>query len=440
MTDKIKLVYDWYGPHYPLSNNQIDLKSALTLAKDKDNVDICPSRTLHLFKDNTGYEYVISHTLNQDDYFLYELTLNISEGSWLNNYSFDLFEKQCNIPDNILKMIKNNNGYFLLEACQDSINLDAFFDNVHILFITHKVPINKAILLLGHANVKEEYNKWCENKGILPIDKATIFSYQWGEINASKEIQNYIATENLNFYKRSKTFLCYNRKTKPHRSDLLALFYKFDVLADSYFSMPEHCVDSGVLWKTLYRLGVPELDAIDAKRRQIILNLVDVNKTDDLQALFPLNIDGITNVPNMEKIINQSYSVYDSTLISVVTESNFVNKQIYHSEKTWKPIANKHPFIIVGPTGSLENLKSLGYKTFSDFWDEAYDLETKDTIRLMRIASLCKNISNWSTSKKKDFFYESMCITKHNYNLLKSIYTERKRNDFWETFRDWHLR
>jgi hypothetical protein len=440
MTDKIKLVYDWYGPHYPLRNNQIDLKSALTLAKDKDNVDICPSRTLHLFKDNTGYEYVISHTLNQDDYFLYELTLNISEGSWLNNYSFDLFEKQCNIPDNILKMIKNNNGYFLLEACQDSINLDAFFDNVHILFITHKVPINKAILLLGHANVKEEYNKWCENKGILPIDKATIFSYQWGEINASKEIQNYIATENLNFYKRSKTFLCYNRKTKPHRSDLLALFYKFDVLADSYFSMPEHCVDSGVLWKTLYRLGVPELDAIDAKRRQIILNLVDVNKTDDLQALFPLNIDGITNVPNMEKIINQSYSVYDSTLISVVTESNFVSNQIYHSEKTWKPIANKHPFIIVGPTGSLENLKSLGYKTFSDFWDEAYDLETKDTIRLMRIASLCKNISNWSTSKKKDFFYESMCITKHNYNLLKSIYTERKRNDFWETFRDWHLR
>jgi hypothetical protein len=204
--------------------------------------------------------------------------------------------------------------------------------------------------------------------------------------------------------------------------------------------MPEHCVDSGVLWKTLYRLGVPELDAIDAKRRQIILNLVDVNKTDDLQALFPLNIDGITNVPNMEKIINQSYSVYDSTLISVVTESNFVSNQIYHSEKTWKPIANKHPFIIVGPTGSLENLKSLGYKTFSDFWDEAYDLETKDTIRLMRIASLCKNISNWSTSKKKDFFYESMCITKHNYNLLKSIYTERKRNDFWETFRDWHLR
>jgi len=428
MTDKIKLVYDWYGPHYPLSNNQIDLKSALTLAKDKDNVDICPSRTLHLFKDNTGYEYVVSHTLNQDDYFLYELTLNISEGSWLNNYSFDLFEKQCNIFDDVLGLIRSHNGYFLLEACKDSFNLDAFFDNIHILFANNKIPINKVILLVGHANAKEEYNKWCQNRGILPIDKATIFSYQWGEVNASKEIQNYIATENLNFYKRSKTFLCYNRKTKPHRSDLLALFYKFDVLADSYFSMPEHCVESGVLWKTLYRLGVPELDAIDAKRRQIILNLVDVNKTDDLQALFPLNIDGITKVSDMEKIINQPYSVYDSTLISVVTESNFVSSQIYHSEKTWKPIANKHPFIIVGPAGSLKNLKSLGYKTFSDFWDEDYDLETKDTLRLMRIASLCKNISNWSTSKKKDFFYESMYITKHNYNLLKSIYLKDRKS------------
>ena len=429
MTDKIKLVYDWYGPHYPLSNNQMDLKSALTLAKDKDNVDICPSRTVHLFKNNPAYEYVLSHTLKQADYFLYELTLNINDG-WLNDYSFDLFETQCNIPDNILEMIKNNNGYFLLEACHDSINLDAFFDNVHILFINHKVPINKAILLLGHATAKEEYNKWCDNRGILPIDKASIFSYQWGEINASKEIQNHIINENLNFYKRSKTFLCYNRKTKPHRSDLLALFYKFDILSDSYFSMPEHCVESSALWKTLYRLGVADLGMNDAKRRKIILGLVDVNKTDALQALFPLNIDGITKVSDMEKIINQPYSVYDSALISVVTESNFVNNQIYHSEKTWKPIANNHPFIIVGPAGSLENLKSLGYRTFSDFWDESYDLETNDTYRLMRIASLCKNISNWPISKKKDFFYESMHITKHNYKILKSIYTGNKRNDF----------
>jgi hypothetical protein len=85
MTDKIKLVYDWYGPHYPLSNNQIDLKSALTLAKDKDNANIYPSRTLYLFKDNTTYEYAFSHTLKQDDYFLYELTLNINDG-WLNDY------------------------------------------------------------------------------------------------------------------------------------------------------------------------------------------------------------------------------------------------------------------------------------------------------------------------------------------------------------------
>jgi hypothetical protein len=423
-------VYDWYGPYYPLNNNQIDLKSTLTLAKDKDNVDICPNRTLHLFKDNPAYEYVLSHTLNQNDYFLYELTLNISKGSWLNDYSFDLFEKQCNIPDNVLELIKNHNGYFLIEACQDTINLDTFFDNVHILFINKKVPINKVILLLGHANAKEEYFKWCENRGILTLDKAIICSYQWGEVKASKEIQNHIINENLNFYKRLKTFLCYNRKTKPHRSDLLALFYKFDVLADSYFSMPEHCVESSILWKTLYRLGASDLDMSDAKRRNIILDLVDVNKTDALQALFPLNIDGITKVSDMEKIINQLYSVYDSTLISVVTESNFVNKQIYHSEKTWKPIANKHPFIIVGPAGSLEKLKSLGYRTFSDFWDESYDLETNDTHRLLRIASLCKSISNWPISKKKDFFYESMHITKHNYKILKSIYTGNKRNDF----------
>lgn len=428
MTNKIKLVYDWYSPHYPLSNNQLDLKSALVLAKDKDNIDIRPDRTLHLFKGDPAYEYSLSHTLNQDDYFLYELTLNIGNDQWLNDYSFDLIDNQCRIPNNVLEMIRNHNGYFLLDACQDSVNLDRFFDNVHILFTNKEVPLAKVVLLLGHANAKEEYNTWCQNRGILPIHKATVFSYQWGEIKASKEIQNHIINENLNFYKRVKTFLCYNRKTKPHRSDLLALFYKFNILSDSYFSMPEHCVESGILWKTLYRLGVPDLDTVDAKRRESILKTVDVYQTDDLQALFPLVIDGVSKVSDMEKIINQSYSVYDSTLISIVTESNFANNQIYHSEKTWKPIANKHPFILVGPAGSLENLKSLGYKTFSDFWDESYDLETNDVIRLFRITSLCKSINNWSSSKKKDFFYESMYITKYNYNLLKSIYLKDRKS------------
>ena len=433
MTDKIKLVYDWYGPHAPLCNNQLDLKSALTLAKDKDSVSskIVPTRTLEIFKDNPEYEYVLGHNLKKNDYFLYELTLHDGEsweGYWLKNYGFDLLETQCNISSNILDLIINHNGYFLLEACGDRFDLHDFFYSVHRLFKERGLPLHKVIMLLGNSNAEKEYKLWCENGHVPYIGRASVCSYPWGELQASKEIQDQEPIENLNFYKRLKTFLCYNRKTKPHRSDLLALFYKFDILSDSMYSMPIHCLDKDVLWKTVYRLDLDDLTKKDALRRQMILTMVDVYQTDALQGLFPLDIDGFTNVADMEKIINNEYSVYDSTLISVVTESTFIDDPIYHSEKTWKPIANKHPFIIAGPPGSLESLKSLGYKTFSDFWDEGYDLETKDTVRLMRIASLCKNISNWSTSKKKDFFYESIHITRHNYNLLKSIYQKDRKN------------
>ena len=64
---------------------------------------------------------------------------------------------------------------------------------------------------------------------------------------------------------------------------------------------------------------------------------------------------------------------YKSTYFSIVTETLFYEFGNYLSEKTWKPIAHLHPFIFVGRPGMLKFLHSLGFKTFSEYWDESYD-------------------------------------------------------------------
>jgi hypothetical protein len=91
----------------------------------------------------------------------------------------------------------------------------------------------------------------------------------------------------------------------------------------------------------------------------------------------------------------------------------------------------------VGPYKTLEHLKNMGYKTFSDFWDESYDDIEDPFERLLKIVEICKDIQNWSEVERKTFFYKSMVITTHNYNLLTSQYPDNMRKNFWHRLRDY---
>ena len=79
----------------------------------------------------------------------------------------------------------------------------------------------------------------------------------------------------------------------------------------------------------------------------------------------------------------------------------------------------------------------MGYKTFSDFWDESYDDIEDPFERLLKIAEICKDIQSWDDTKKKHFFYRSMIITNHNYTLLTSQYPDNMRKNFWHRLRDY---
>ena len=77
---------------------------------------------------------------------------------------------------------------------------------------------------------------------------------------------------------------------------------------------------------------------------------------------------------------------YKLTGYSVVLES-FIDKCIYISEKTFKPIANGHPFLVLGSPGVLATLRDNGFKTFNGIIDECYDNETDLDKRIQLIIS-----------------------------------------------------
>jgi hypothetical protein len=106
------------------------------------------------------------------------------------------------------------------------------------------------------------------------------------------------------------------------------------------------------------------------------------------------------------------------TWVSVVSEASFAENTCFISEKSFKPIATMHPFIIYGNKHSLKYLRNLGYKTFSDFFDETYDeLESWD--RLDAIIKLLLDINKMSTIEKLEWFSSMKEVLEYNFKILK---------------------
>jgi hypothetical protein len=73
------------------------------------------------------------------------------------------------------------------------------------------------------------------------------------------------------------------------------------------------------------------------------------------------------------------------------------------------------PFVIVGTRGSLEYLRSYGFRTFGDIWDESYD-SAEDDVRIERIAELLKSLDVLSIKAKQDMFDQAQEVIEHNWN------------------------
>ena len=127
-------------------------------------------------------------------------------------------------------------------------------------------------------------------------------------------------------------------------------------------------------------------------------------------------------LPNINNFpLTPSNTIYDNVFCSVVTESGFLDITTYISDKTITAIFNCMPFIIVGPPHALKTARNMGFKTFSNYWDESYDNEFDHTSRIKKIFELIDTISKFTkeelTTMQQDM--QSVCI--YNKNHIKAI-------------------
>ena len=105
---------------------------------------------------------------------------------------------------------------------------------------------------------------------------------------------------------------------------------------------------------------------------------------------------------------------YESTDIEVVLETLFDDNRVQLTEKILRPIALGQPFILVSTPGSLEYLRSYGFKTFGHLWDEQYDLETNPRYRLHAVVDLMKQITTWLPHQYESKMAQARAIAEYN--------------------------
>jgi len=308
----------------------------------------------------------------------------------LNNYeSFDVHSKLhiiCHDQEPLHYELYNNVDW------QDHplANIRRKYGNyVHKNIWNRYLNIHEYSILL-HSEVR--------SKNLEQYQKKAITVYYWSHAIIALDWFRY--AEHVTQQKQvKKTFLIYNRAwsgTREYRLKFLDLLIRL--------GLKNRC-------QTSVNPVEPEL-GIHYKTHQF--NNLSWRPTNVLENFFP------TNATHSHYSADFDIKDYESTDIEVVLETLFDDSRLHLTEKSLRPIACAQPFILAGTHGSLDYLRSYGFKTFGHIWDERYDLVEDPEERLICIADLMKQIANWNSQTRERKMAQAQAIAEYNKKLFFS--------------------
>ena len=240
-------------------------------------------------------------------------------------------------------------------------------------------------ILLHSEQRSSNVQKYKDNNELIPV-------YYWNHALLARDWFRY--AEHENFQKSTRgTFLIYNRAwsgTREYRLKFAEHLVRLGLLNDCQTSVSPIEPELGIHYKihefknTAWRPNFP------------------------LENFFP------TSTAHSSYSADFDTKDYNATDIEVVLETLFDDGRLHLTEKSLRPIACGQPFILAGTHGSLEYLRSYGFKTFMHIWDERYDLIEDPEERLRKIAELMKQIANWEPWIKERKLAQARDIANYN--------------------------
>jgi GDP-L-fucose synthase len=220
---------------------------------------------------------------------------------------------------------------------------------------------------------------------------------------------------NVNDYlntKKDKFFLSYNKNcTRLHRIKFILWLIK-----------------TGLIYDTMYSLLIKK-----SKSEQNILNFLSDSTFAELVGLWQhydayeslgYNILDWNYLENENDVYSNtmytSYKHYASTLFNIITETTHDKFSLNLTEKSFKAIANCHPFLIIGDLRINEKLKDFGFKLYDTLIDYSFDSVYDDTERLNTAFNEIKRIHALGEDYIINWYKDNIDIIEHNRDLFLS--------------------
>jgi hypothetical protein len=104
---------------------------------------------------------------------------------------------------------------------------------------------------------------------------------------------------------------------------------------------------------------------------------------------------------------------YNHIFCDVVCETMFTGECFSLTEKMSRCFITETPFICMANKNYLSQLRSLGFKTFGDFWNEEYDY-TSDALRCIQIAKVIDELALFKHEELHSLYKKLHPILIHN--------------------------
>jgi len=290
--------------------------------------------------------------------------------------------------------IKNNQDKIIKIDLPDSDQrLNSFYSKLNLRMALYPVTYAYKPVLLVHSE-KNSQNLWRyeQELGMAGV-------YWWSHAAIARDWFRFAEHDlSLDLRNVSHDFLVYNRAwsgTREYRLKFAELLIDYDIV--QYCQTKFACQDNA----------------------QHYTNHVFNNKTfqiyrTDLEQIFEPNI--------VDSTASADYASHDysSTQLEIVLETLFDDNRIQVTEKSLRPIACGHPFMLLATAGSLEYLRSYGFETFGSHIDESYDTIQNPVSRMRSIVTEMQRLASLSLDQKQQLYGELRLIAARNKQLFFS--------------------
>jgi hypothetical protein len=284
-----------------------------------------------------------------------------------------------------------------------------------------EIPNEDLFFSVGSVDGQQFYDQLCKQRGWEKrLNVIGSYHFEFYIKNFAIQLVNYVLRQDIEYTVRpkEKLFVCFNKLHRKHRLHLLAEAVRNNWLDKSYYSFEGATPD---WYQDTHRLAVSERDL------EAILSIKD---------RFPLRLNITKARHNPVDLVPDDIKYHDNSYFSIVTETimapfdpkdsllDYMNT-LFLSEKIYKPIAFKHPFLVFAWPGTLKALRDRGYKTFHPYINESYDQEQDYWTRFNMLVEEIKRLEQFTESQWIEWQKNIKPIVEHNYKYLLQLTDHR---------------